>query len=153
MRLVKFALVTIAMILASSAPGSALTLSTHAPRGDGAHWTVDSDAVKKSSVSFVADVQRMGCAGGVTGRVRKPAVELRRSAIVVTFTVAPHIAGGDCPMNPQVPYTVKLGERVGNRRLLDGACLAARRAGTQNGACSVNGEPPTAIRWAPQRER
>jgi len=113
--------------------------------GNAAKWTVDGDDVRRSSDSFTANVVRIGCAGGVTGHVQKPKVDVRESAIVVTFTVKPKIGGGDCLRNPPAPYVVKLGERIGDRRLLDGACLAARRVHRPNGAC----QPDGAVRWAP----
>lgn len=143
-RLFSITVASMAIVIAS-ASASASTITT-AGRGDGAaSWTIKGEGVRRSSDSFTADVVRMGCAGGVTGHVRKPTVDVRRSAIVVTFTVSPHIAGGDCLRNPQVAYVVKLHERIGNRRLLDGACLAARRAAEPNGACKPDG----AVRWSP----
>jgi hypothetical protein len=71
--------------------------------------------------SFTAFVTRLDCNGGVTGEVLEPTVEVDNAEIVVTFTVkaAP---GGDCPTNDQVPFVVDVGQPIGARRLLDGAC-------------------------------
>jgi hypothetical protein len=67
----------------------------------------------------------MVCSGGITGEVFAPTIQLEKSEIVVTFLVAPldKDVFYNCPGNNGVPHEVKIGERIGNRRLIDGSCL------------------------------
>ena len=59
----------------------------------------------------------------MTGRVLAPTVELTDAEVVVTFLVETDLDGGECPSNDAVPYEVDLGEPIGDRALVDGACL------------------------------
>lgn len=93
-------------------------------RGPGATaiWTV-SPPPKSSDTSFTAEVTRLGCSSGMTGNVREPDVVLTSDEITVTFTVDPLPDDSyNCIGNPSVSYEVNLGEPVGDRKLVDGAC-------------------------------
>ena len=76
-------------------------------------------------------MSRLGCANGVTGEVLPPDVQVLDDRVVVTFEVAA-LGPGDatCPGNDLVPYTVELGEPIGDRMLIDGACLDGGPAAT-----------------------
>ena len=113
--------------------------------GDAAVWVAAANQdLTTSSKSFTAQVTRLGCNGGVTGQVLKPSVQIGQSNIVVTFTVERRAAGAArCPSNDQVPYVVDIGEPIGNRKLLDGACLADGEA--KSTSFCVGG----AVRWSP----
>ena len=100
--------------------------------GATAAWAIDMmRPPTKESKSFTALVTRLGCSGGETGKVLKPTVSAGEGQIVVTFTVKALPSGAySCPGNDQVPHLVDLGEPVGDRRLVDGACLAGEAVST-----------------------
>lgn len=129
---------------AQLSPRTASPTTTEPAQGSTAVWTVDDTAPPRAdSDSFKALVTRVECSGGQTGEVLEPQVIVEGERIVVTFTVAPLPEGGyPCPGNDQVPYTVQLGEPIGQRTLVDGACLSGEAAST-----SFCEEGPT--RWTP----
>jgi hypothetical protein len=93
--------------------------------GDTAVWSIDpSTPVADTAASFTAQVSRLGCSGGETGEVLAPDVTLGETEIVVEFRVAPldPDTAYECPSNDLVPYDVDLGEPIGDRALIDGAC-------------------------------
>jgi hypothetical protein len=97
--------------------------------GDAAFWTVATDPPPlPTRSSFVATVARLGCNEGRTGRVLRPGVVLTASRIAITFTVE-DVATDDgtfdatCPPNDHARFEVQLGEPIGYRSLVDGACL------------------------------
>ena len=88
--------------------------------------------------SFTALVMRLACNDGVTGEVFAPVLEFGDDEVVVTFTVKATSPGAHtCPLNDEVPYLVDLGQPIGNRRLVDGACRSSEAATT---AFCVNGD-------------
>lgn len=116
------------------------------PAGDVAVWRVaDGEEIDATSTSFTALVSRLDCANGITGEVLAPTIELGDENIVVTFTVEPNDPEGEytCPSNDEVPYAVDLGEPIGSRPIIDGACLEDGRAATTS-FCT-----PSAERWTP----
>lgn len=112
--------------------------------GDGAVWTVSPGMVTSDSTEVVAEVRRLGCAGGMTGRVLEPKVVVRGDEIVITFEVATPIGrlntGIVCASNDVKTFVVNLGEPVGDRRLVDGAC--ERRSPVRDPWCADDG-----VRW------
>ncbi len=93
--------------------------------GDTAVWEIDASSTPTAeSTAFTASVTRLGCASGVTGEVQEPEVTIEEDRVVVTFTVE-SLSGGAyyCPGNDWVPYEVEVGEPIGNRELVDGACF------------------------------
>lgn len=132
-------------LTACGAPESATEKATPSSQGAAAVWLLAEDAhLSDSSVRVPVEVQRLGCASGVTGSVRVPTVEYTDADIVVTFFVEPDPDGGDCPSNERVGYEVRLEQPVNGRRLVDGQCRPGREAATTS-LCRPNG-----IRWAPQ---
>ena len=126
----------------SDTPSSATTALT----GAVAIWSVDpSDPLTSASTSFTAHVTRVGCNDGNTGLVRQPDVSSSPTEIVVRFSVEPRqdVAAPSCLGNDSVPVVVHLSEAIGDRRLIDGACLAGGEAATT--ALCKNG----ATRWPP----
>ena len=88
-------------------------------------------------------VVRAACAGGETGDVASTDTEFGTEQVVVTVYVQPLPEGAyDCPMNDTVPYILDLGQPLGERALVDGACRDAALSGTP--ACSQEG-----LRWKP----
>jgi hypothetical protein len=126
--------VTVAMILLASACGPG--------QGDPAVWAVDpANPTTASSTSFTALVMRIGCAGGRTGEVFEPTINADEDEVIITFTVAPISGDQTCPGNDAVPVVVDLGEPIGDRRLVDGACRSGQAPA---GRCDPN--DPT---WLP----
>lgn len=112
----------------STRPGAALP-PTHAEPGDTAIWSTDPQALPSPAASrFTALVRRLACNSGVTGKVLRPGIEFSESEVIVTFTVEVDVDGGDCPSNNPVPYAVELGQPLGNRVLVDGACAEGTEA-------------------------
>jgi hypothetical protein len=111
-------------------------------RGDPAVWVIDSDHPPgRGAQSFTALVSRVGCSGGETGQVLDPTIAFSVAAVTVTFQVA-GIPDGlyFCPSNVPVSTVVELGEALGDRRLIDGACSSQPAATTTH--CAPNG-----VRW------
>ncbi|MEM9656700.1 MAG: hypothetical protein AAGA65_31790 [Actinomycetota bacterium] len=89
----------------------------------------------------IALVSRLGCSGGRTGEIWQPDLVLDDDQVVITFFVEPFEGDATCPGNDEVPYVVDLGQVLGDRELVDGACLAGRAASTTY--CSDDG-----LRWS-----
>lgn len=113
-----------------------------AVEGDTAVWDVNpANPPAPSDTSVTAMVTRLGCSGGETGEVLEPEVSADDRRVVLTFSVEPLPEGEyTCPGNPAVPYVVELDEPVGDRELVDGACLSGDAASTSH--CSDG-----AVRW------
>jgi hypothetical protein len=113
-------------------------------QGDTAVWTIENSAVVSPiATSFVAEVSRLGCSNGVTGMVFDPLITASPSDIVVIFEVESLPPGEyTCPGNDLVSVDVDLGEPIGNRNLIDGACLEGEAVTTS----FCEGGP---IRWQP----
>jgi hypothetical protein len=103
-----------------------------AVEGDAAVWDVDAAGPPApSATAMTALVTRLGCSGGETGKVLEPVVVADAEQVVVTFSVEPLPNDAyPCPGNDSVPYVVELGEPLGNRELVDGACLSGEAAST-----------------------
>lgn len=103
-------------------------------------WTVaPGQDIDAGTSELTVLVSRFGCNSGVTGEVQRPGVELQDDRLVLTFTVRPgEPSAGDCQGNGEVPYDVALPEALGNRRLIDGQCLANPEA-KHSSFCSSDG--------------
>jgi len=127
------------------APTSSATGPHNDPEpGDAAVWRIDQNSPPSPSSSSISVlVTRLGCSGGVTGRVLQPGVVFGDDSITVTFTVEAAAPGAyTCPGNPAVPLVIDLGQPLGQRSLVDGNCLPERQA--QNTAfCDTDG----GVRW------
>ena len=107
-------------------------------------WNIDPNAPPApGSAKFTALVERLGCNDGVTGNVHRPKVHFGKTEIVVTFTVAPVTSGfHNCLGNRPAARSVNIGKPIGERRLVDGACLTGEAKSTSH--CSQG-----AVRWSP----
>lgn len=114
-----------------------------APAGDAAVWSLPGDArLAESTTTFTAGVSRLDCSSGVTGTVLEPQIDHDDDRVVVTFVVERLPEGAaDCQGNPEVPYEVVLDEPLGDRELVDGACLPGGEAEATS-HCRNNG-----VRW------
>lgn len=136
--------VVLALLVSGSGCGSGGAQQEAEVSGDVATWTIDNTSPpRKSATSFRALVKRLGCASGETGEVHEPMVTFTEQRIVVTFTVEPLPPGGyDCPSNDEVERVVDLGQEVGRRQIVDGACLEGEATSTSSCA-----DGP--VRWSP----
>jgi hypothetical protein len=116
--------------------------STEAEPGDAATWTVSPEGEPSPTGStFTALVTRTGCAGGETGTVLRPGIRLLEDAVEIRFTVESLPPGtiATCQGNTAVPVEVDIGEPLGTRVLVDGACnKETQAAGTA--ACLPEGK-------------
>jgi hypothetical protein len=107
--------------------------------GDVAVWEADPGAPPSpDATSFTARVTRLGCNSGVTGTVLRPGVVVTDEEVVVTFTVEADPDGGFCPSNDWVDVEVDVGQPIGTRTLVDGACTDGSRAGSTT-SCENDG--------------
>lgn len=107
--------------------------------GDPATWQLLVD-VTAQSTDLEIEVTRLGCASGATGEVLEPKVNYEEQRIVIEVDVAPYDAdAADCQENDAVPISVDLDEPVGERDLIDGACL--------DGEAMATTYCETAVRW------
>jgi hypothetical protein len=103
----------------------------------------DIEAVDATTERLDVEVTRLECSGGVTGEVLEPVVTLEADRILIRTDVAPLPEGNyDCQGNDRVPVTIELGEPVGDRELVDAACLEETASST--GFCQDDG-----VRWRP----
>jgi hypothetical protein len=130
--------------LATVPSGGPADPSSQPEPGDVAVWDVDPTAPpSKDASSFTAMVTRLGCNGGVTGTVLRPGVLVSDDTITVTFAVEPAEPGGHtCQGNDAVPYVVDLGQPIGGRILVDGACAEGQEAATTSFCADSAG-----VRW------
>ncbi len=137
--------VLVAACSTDAASGTVSISPTSGPgRGDTAVWSVKAgENLSNSSQSFTVQVSRLGCNGGVTGAVLEPTITFGDSEIVVTFAVESLPPGMyTCPSNVEVPSVVNLGQPIGDRKLVDGACRANEARTT---SFCIDG----ATRWSP----
>jgi hypothetical protein len=136
------------VVVASSTTRPTTSVTTRPPptvgRAEAAVWFIKSSKdVTSASRTFTAYVSGLGCSGGVTGKVLQPTIEKSNTRVVLTFTVeAAPPGGGTCQSNDQVPMVVDLGEALGDRQLVDGACRSGAEAATT--AFCVGGS----VRWS-----
>ena len=76
-------------------------------------------------------VTRTGCSSGEQGDPVAPVIDAGESTITITFRITPHVSGGTCEGTPGVPYRVHLGEPLGQRTLVDGACIPPGTGGLE----------------------
>lgn len=113
--------------------------------GDAAGWKLGAaGSVSSTSESFTAYVTRLDCSSGITGEVYPPDIVIGDRDVVVTFSVAPlDLEVRTCISNEEVPFVVNIGEPIGERRLVDGACLDDSEASSR-GFCRSG-----PVRWSP----
>lgn len=112
--------------------------------GAPALWALaEPDAVGPTTTVLTLEVMRAECSGGVTGTVLEPTITFSDSEVLIRAAVEP-LAGTafDCRGNPVVRHTVTLPEPLGERTLMDAACLVAPHLRTST--CAQG-----ATRWSP----
>jgi hypothetical protein len=114
-----------------------------APRGaETGTWALGATPSPEST-ELTLLVSRLECASGVTGDVLTPIVRVESERVVITTPVADNGSDdGECPSNDEVPVTVRLDAPLGDRALIDGACLEGEAVGLL--LC----DPPE--RWLPE---
>lgn len=115
------------------------------PGGAPAVWAIDqAHPPSPTDATLVVLVTRIECNSGRTGEVLEPTVAEEADDIVITFAVAPAPPGDhDCQGNDAVPSTVTLERPLGERRLLDGACV--------DGSAPAGRCEDGPVRWPEQR--
>lgn len=142
-------LAAVALAFASLAVafGSPMAVAQSAgPTAVPAAWRINEAAPPTpDSATFVALVTRLACNSGETGQPQPPIVTVESDRIVVTFSVTPLPTGEaqTCPSNNWVPFTVNLDQTIGQRQLVDGACLDGGAA-INTAFCEDGG-----LRWSP----
>jgi hypothetical protein len=118
--------------------------SPAASEGSTGVWELlDAAKVGPDSTALRLGVTRLECAGGETGTVLEPDVQFERGRIVIRTDVEPLTGGAyECQGNNTVPVDVELSEPVGNRDLVDAACLGGEAVTT---AFCADGP----VRWGP----
>jgi len=93
--------------------------------GSTAIWVLKNPKnVTKTSTRLELEVTRAECSGGKTGTILPPEVSFGPSGIVIRAAAEPLGDGSQsCPGNDSVTVTVMLPEPVGDRPLIDAACL------------------------------
>lgn len=112
--------------------------------GDTATWILlNPETVTPDSTDIVLGVTRLGCANGETGRVLPAVVDYGEDQIAIRVDVeAWSDQPADCQGNEEVMFSVHLDEPIGQRELVDAACLAGEAQGTS--FCAGG-----AVRWTP----
>lgn len=122
-----------------------VTATVPPQQGASATWVLaEPGEVDSSSTSVAIKVTRLECAGGRTGAVLPPVASLGSRDIVVRADVEP-LPGNvarRCPGNDSVTVTVALAEPIGDRSLIDAACLEGEAVRTS--VCAAG-----AVRWTP----
>jgi hypothetical protein len=118
--------------------------SPAASEGSTGVWELlDAAEVGPDSTALRLGVTRLECASGETGTVLEPDVQFERGRIVIRTDVEPLTGGAyECQGNNTVPVDVELSEPVGNRDLVDAACLGGEAVTT---AFCADGP----VRWSP----
>lgn len=113
--------------------------------GAAATWTLaDSERVTATSTTVTIEVTRAECSSGVTGAIAQAVVSLGIDDIIIRVDAEP-LPGNEpqnCQGNDSVQMTVSLHEPIGDRALVDAACLegpAVRTSFCETGA----------TRWSP----
>ena len=130
---------------ATVAPTSPTPAATVPPQvGAPATWMLaHPDQVNRNSTSIDVLVMRLDCSNGVTGEILAPVALVRADAVVVRADAVPLPDGAyTCPGNDAVAATVTLPEPLGDRPLVDAACLTGPAASTA--FCDAG-----AVRWKP----
>ena len=101
-------------------------------RIDPAPWWIDpgEPAPTARSTTIHALILEKACSSGKPpkGRVEGPTIELTAESAILTFATRRLPGPQDCVGNEPFPTTVDLGERLGNRKLLDGDFTPPRDA-------------------------
>ncbi len=126
-------------------PGVLLALTGCSPFSDEAVWELmRSESIEPTTQTLEIGVSRLECSSGETGEVFAPSVRYEDARIVIGASVAPLEGDAhDCRGNEVVPVTVELDQPIGDRELVDGACLDGG-AGVGTSFCSDDG-----VRWGP----
>ena len=106
--------------------------SAAATLGDAAVWELASpELLDEDSTGIDVAVTRLACSSGITGEPLAPVISYETDRIVITIDVESFgDRGGNCQGNNAVPVTVDLDEALGQRSLVDGACLTGDAVGT-----------------------
>ena len=117
---------------APPAPSSLSPSPVAGAPGDAATWVVvDPAAIGTGTTEVRIAATRLGCSSGKTGELRGPRVSYGADEVVIEVDAEPLGAGAfECPGNDAVEVVVALTEPLGDRSLVDGACLEGEAVST-----------------------
>ena len=125
----------------SAGPDAPFTPTASPVTGDVASWDIDVTP-KPESTSIPIEVSRLECAGGSTGEVAGANVTYEERRILIEALVVPLPPGAyTCQGNDVSPYNVQLEQPLGDRELVDAACLGDAK----DAYYCLEG----AVRWSP----
>ncbi|NJI59571.1 hypothetical protein HCX50_09050 [Microbacterium oxydans] len=107
-------------------PAAVASSDTPVPTGAPATWQLTDDSrVTPDSMAFEVQVTRLDCANGVTGEMLSPVITYEAEQVTVRIDAKPNrLEAADCQGNDAIPVTVTLSEPIGQRTLVDGACVS-----------------------------
>lgn len=107
-------------------------------------WESVDQAITSEQTRLSVAVTRLGCASGKTGTVFEPLVTYEQARIVIRTTVVPlpKNVGHNCQGNDAVKVDIALAEPIGQRALVDAACL--QDDASRTAMCVDSG-----VRWKP----
>lgn len=87
-------------------------------------WDIPQEAdITAETQSFDIHATRVDCASGETGEIVDVDIESAENEIIIQAYAEPfEEEEADCPANESVIVEVDLGEPIGDRNILDGAC-------------------------------
>ncbi|MDF2508793.1 MAG: hypothetical protein K0Q52_2652 [Microbacterium sp.] len=105
---------------------AATASETPVPTGAPATWQlIDESSVTPESTALEVQVTRLDCANGVTGELLSPAITYEAEQVTIRIDAEPNgLEAANCQGNDAVPVTVTLSEPIGQRTLIDGACVS-----------------------------
>jgi len=108
---------------------------------DLAVWGVARDQhLTAKTTEFWAVITRTGCSSGEQGQPQTPIVDYTETTITITVRIKPHIDSGTCEGTADVPYRILLTQPLGQRTMLDGACIPPGTNGLEaTSFCSDHG--------------
>lgn len=125
----------------ATASTSADPAATTTSNGETATWELVDDDITAASTEVRIGVTRLGCADGETGEVLPAEVTYSETQVIVRADVVALPPGAyTCPGNDVVEVTVVLSEPLGDRELVDAACLTGDAVAT---SFCIEG----AVRW------
>ena len=129
----------------AQSPTGASAAHSDAPAQSGvpATWQlVDPDSVDPDSRTLEVEVTRLECADGVTGELLAPVITYDADQVTIRIDAEPRaVENANCQSNDAVPVSVALSEPLGERTLIDGACISTEAQGTAECVTSERAVP------------
>jgi hypothetical protein len=103
------------------------------------------------TTAFDAVISRTGCSSGKQGQPQTPTVDYTETTVTITVRIEPHVGSGTCQGVAGVPYRIHLTQPLGQRTMVDGACIPPGTDGLEaTSFCSDHG---VRLTWAHGKPR